>query len=250
MIFGSFDEIPPAEALTVVSAETGVFTVTAPGSRDSLVYLEAGYLVAMTAESEPIQDSLRLRASFSHLLSLREGEFDFRRSALLGVDRNFHLPLGQLITSSLAFATEISGDSVELSSADACFELDRRLDLWLGDELQLFWERAEPLLRGGCNAVELAEMAGIPVDRARWYLHKLRLAGLIRPRRLVGEQFPTPRWRRKSKPAVAPSLSTTPEPELASAVENSIPALREVKLATPSRPLLLRLIQGLTTLFR
>lgn len=245
-IFGTFDEISPPEALTAAGRGTGVFIAHVPPAHHYEIFLRAGSITGFREDGVLLDDIMRLHDRFTDLLLMRVGDFEFRRLPSVRVEGPFHVPLEQMVVTGMACAEELNLAPELLPSSETVFEWVEHNDVWLGDELQLFWERSEHALRNGASAEVLAEMANTSTSKAQWYLYKLRLAGLVRPRRLQRAVAPAAGG---AKPTADFSL-LAPIPALAQAPDLAPKPLAAVHLAAPERPFLRRLMDGLASLLR
>lgn len=248
-IFGTFDEISPPEALTATGRGTGVFIAHVPPAHHYEIFLRAGSITGFREDGVLLDDIMRLHDRFTDLLLMRVGDFEFRRLPSVRVEGSFHVPLEQMVVTGLACAEELNTAPELLPSPETVFEWVGHKEVWLGDELQLFWERSEHALRNGSTAEILAELANTSTSKAQWYLYKLRLAGLVRPRRL---QRGVPPPMRPAKPVVESSTASSDLKDdlLPTPVSPAIKPLAEVQIAAPERPLLRRLMDGLASFLR
>lgn len=240
-IFGSFDELTPAEALTVVGKATGTLFIRTGDLGAMELHVRSGRVVGLTVCGRSVADTLELQGVVTDLVRRREGIFEFRRRSLegqLGTVPTFDVPLAQLVMNGLGFTEEIGAFQDTLPSPKTVFELHRAPTIWLGDQLQPFFERVEAALRDGASAEELAIITRVSTDEARWFLYKLRLAGVIKAHRCAA----APTLRKRLAPA------TTPEAETSSWSRDA--DLRHVQVARPARAFLARLLTGLTSLLR
>lgn len=242
-IFGTFDEIPPQEALTAVAARTGIFAVRLGAGPEFALHLHGHHLTSFRENSRELDDVLVIRDRFAALMTTRQGAFHFQRTGPAGIRQQVNLPLTQLVASAMNAAHERRAAEEELPSEHTRFVLVEEKaapSLWLGEELELFWERARDHLAAGTCAAHLANSTGLTVLQTRWLLYRLRLAGLIRSRRLNDQRPPSefglagPRAT-----SLAPAAPATPLPG----------DLSSVRLAPPNRPFLQRLLSGITRFF-
>lgn len=245
-IFGSFEEIPPAEALSATGASMGIFTVRRPPHQHE-VLLRGGMVVGWRENGQLLADVMQLHARIAELVGARDGTFQFRRLSAEQVRGPFEIPLQQILASGLAHQEDV-GSAEQLPSPRTVFERVEHRDMWLGDELQLFWERAEVRLRAGSHAEGLAALTGTSVSKAQQYLHRLRLAGMVRVRRLPTDGVA--RWQSEELPplpalAVKPAAAAPRRPDPFAQAD-----LTGVRPALPSKPLVQRLMDGLARWFR
>lgn len=234
-IFGTFEEIPPQEALTTISNRTGIFTARLLAGIVFELDVEAGTLLGFTQNGQPLPDVLSVRDRFAQLLSARKGEFDFRRSAHLPSRRRFHLPIDQLVVSAMAYSQDLRQAGAELPSEYTRFVSTGREELWLGEDLAQFWEKARPFFKAGASAQDLSRWTALALPQVQWFLYRLRTAGLIRPRRSAG-----PMQEPEALLPLSVSTSARPSPP---------PDLRRLKIDRPPARLLHRLMRGLASVF-
>lgn len=237
-IFGNLAEFPPHEVLSLVGARRGILAIRQPGRTIDL-HLAEKSLHHFYENGLRVTDVLTLTDRFGRLLQSRAGEFWFMagQGEAAGPLR---LPVAQLIASTLRSLDERSAVLAELPSPHTIMVANGQTDLHFSEELQLYWERAQPHLRLGASALQLAGCTGITTDQSRWLLHRLRLAGAVRLRR-AGE---------KTQFGISPSEADRRAPVGVSATAPDSGDLRGVSLGAPARGLLQRLITGFNGLFR
>ncbi|MBS0657540.1 MAG: hypothetical protein JSR82_04740 [Verrucomicrobia bacterium] len=191
-------------------------------------------------DGQLVEDIMQLHAHFAELVSVRDGTFQFRRAPAEQVSGPFEVPLRHILASGLAHQEEMSQS--ELPGPLTVFERIEHRDAWLGEELQVFWERAETRLRHGASAASLVEVTGASVGKAQQYLQRLRLVGMVRVRRLAPGTPARPR-----PPEARASWEATPHPEGDSISRADLTGIRPV---VPSKPLVRRLMDGLARWFR
>ncbi|MBS0658536.1 MAG: DUF4388 domain-containing protein [Verrucomicrobia bacterium] len=240
-IFGDFSEIPPPEVLTAVGRRTGVLAAQVAGQALE-VQLKNGFVLNFLADGLRTSDVLALSSRFGRLLEAKSGPFEFHPLEQRG-EAQFYAPIDQLVASTLRSLSERDLAAAELPSALTVFVVTGRDGLHLPEDLQLFWERAYVHLQLGAAPLQLSGSTGVTALEARWHLHRLRLAGLVRPRR-ADERTDFGR-RLSESDALAPIAVTA-------GTEASGPGaeLGRVRLQQPPRSLLGRMMDGLSRLFR
>lgn len=236
-IFGDLSKMPAHEVLPLIGARRGVLAIRQPGRAINL-QLEKRHLVNYFENDMRVDDVLTLRDRFGRMLESHAGDFEFLPNAS-PAPAHLHLPVDQLIASTLQGLVEREAAMALLPSAHTVMVATGLLDLHLPDDLQIYWERALPHLRLGASALQLAGCTGVTACQSRWHLHRLRLAGLVRVRRATEKtEFGL---RLTEADAVAPLVAT--------AIGSESEDLRNVRLAPPSHSILHRLLAGFAKLF-
>lgn len=210
MIFGTFQDIPVPDILSLVGRQTGRFQVSGhPSLGRADMFFSEGHLLALCVHGRWVPEVLQVRDSVIELLMRQEGEFLFERGELPACGTLYRLAVEHLLLASMAAIDEIESFRMELPNAQTYFRLIQQNVGWLDADLALFWEVAGGALQIGTNAISLAAMVGMSVDRVCLYLYKLRLAGWIVPMR-PGTRVLNP-W--PATPGLSPEL-----PKLADSV--------------------------------
>lgn len=236
-IFGDLSEMPAHEVLPFVGARCGVLAIRQPGRTIDL-QLEKRHLVNYFENDLRVDDVLTLRDRFGRMLESHAGDFEFLPHAS-PAPAHLHLPVDQLIASTLQGLMERESAKPHLPSAHTIMVATGLLDLHLPEDLQIYWERALPHLRLGASALQLAGCTGITACQSRWHLHRLRLAGLVRVRRAT----------EKTQFGLRLSEADTMAPLAATAIGTESVGLQNVRVAPPSPSVLHRLLAGFTKLF-
>lgn len=220
-IFGNFHDFPPYEALMAVCKRTGTFVARLP-ARTVEIQLQAGRLVDFSENGAPVRDVLALSDRFHLMLEQREGEFEFFSREATGPRPYAAHPLQQIVSNAMGACVRMQNTEEDLPSEQTRFLPTGLQDVWLEEDLQLFWERAEPYFATGASALQLSGCTGVTARRAQWFLHRLRLAGLVRPRRAAeATDFGLP--IRVQKPMELPAA--LPEAGLQARIERPAPSL-------------------------
>ena len=95
-------------------------------------------------------------------------------------------PIERVLLSVTTVHDEIASYNGLLPDPRTRFQV-AALEVWLEEPLYSFWERAKPLLQAGASAEDLASRLRLPLDKVRYYLHRLRLAGKVAPVRAYEE---------------------------------------------------------------
>lgn len=235
-IFGNFQDFPPSEALLAVAQRTGTFLARLP-ARTVGLQLHGGRLLGYSENGSPVRDPLALTERFQFLLEQREGEFEFLPQTAAGPRRYIAPPLDQLISNALGASMNMNLTDEDLPSEQTRFLPTGCEDVWLEEDLQIFWERAERYFRDGASALQLSGCTGVTVRKARWFLLRLRAAGLVRPRRASeATEFSLPTRVQKAM-------------ELPPATSAAQADLSRIEVARPAQGLIRKLAHGLSALF-
>ena len=254
-IFGNFQDLSPAEAFTVAARSAGVLRLAIPELGEFAFEVALGRITGVTWQTRSVTDLFELQGLAGDLLSRRSGTFEFQRRPAGGSPHPLvDVPVAQFVANGLARAASLRSVAGVVPSVKTVFLLLRDPAVWLGDELQVFYERARSELLVGASAEQLAHSLHVTTTDAAWHLHRLRLAGVVQPRRQEDAAPPAslsaptqPRRTRRFDPASIRAVRVAP-PRLRSAGEGAaseIIDLRDVRTARPERSLLQRLTFGL-----
>ncbi|HSI83494.1 MAG: hypothetical protein ACAI35_25415 [Candidatus Methylacidiphilales bacterium] len=119
---------------------------------------------------------------------------------------DFLLPVDQLVASVMTVISELESLRCHFPSEKTVFISPSRSEIWLGDELNQFYEQCHTLLARGASGEELAAHTGMSLDRVLLNLHRLRSSSLITPCRAVTSALQT----RAGEPRTRLSLFKTP----------------------------------------
>lgn len=166
----------------LVAKRSGTFVARMP-ARTVEIQLRSGNLVDYTENGTSVRDVLALSDRFQNFLEQRTGGFEFFQAEGAAPHTQVAQQLAQLVSNAMGQAQDILQADAHLPSAQTRFLLTGKEGIWLQEDLQIFWERAEPHLRQAASALQLSGCTGVNVRKAQWFLYRLRLAGLVRPRR-------------------------------------------------------------------
>lgn len=184
-LFGSLQDLPLAELLPILRGRTGVLEVLLPARPKVGVALREGRIQEVR-EGKRVLDPLEARALLMELLDHREGSFEFQPGP---VERGLDWPVERFLLLSVTVADEIQGYRDALPHPRTRFALKRgvREDL-LDEPLLSFWRRAKEHLETPTSVEDLARLLHLPQDQTAYYLHKLRLLGLVEVGRALERQ--------------------------------------------------------------
>ncbi len=181
-LFGSLREMTLAELLPLLARKTGVLEVILPGRPKVGISFKDGHIQEVR-EGKRSLDPLEARALLMELLYLKEGSFEFHPGP---VQKGFNWRVEGFLLLTATLMDELSGRKEELPHPKTRFTLKAGVGENLLDEpLLSFWNKAKTLLKGPQSVETLAENLNLPPDHVAYYLHKLRLLGLVEPYRAV-----------------------------------------------------------------
>ncbi len=181
-LFGNLRDLPLPELLSLLARREGYLDLILPQSRLSLGL--AGGRLQEVLEGGRRLDPLEARARMVELMNAREGAFEFHPGP---VPRGLDWPVERLLMATITLVDELSAYHEALPDPRTRFRLKPGMDPLLDEPLFSFWQRAKPLLERGINAQILAQSLHLPLDQVRYYLHKLRLLGLVEVVRALEE---------------------------------------------------------------
>lgn len=170
--------MPLTDLLPMLGRRSGVLEIWDDGKNASL-WLETGVLRGAWVNQQNL-DAAGVRLLITDLMKNTTGNFEFTmgkpaQPCIHPLDWS----LEQILSNSV-LKDEAVSFTQELPDAETQFQAIA-LDLWLEEPLFGFWQRAKPLLASGASASQIAQRLGLPLDKTRLYLHKLRLAGRVSP---------------------------------------------------------------------
>ena len=257
-IFGDLSEMSLAELLPVLSRGTGQFIVwSEAGQRHYDLHIRDGVLISISINSECTQDIFQVRNQVVELVTLRRGEFEFRKTTPAALRSDFALSLEVLVLLGVAAANEIDSFRPHFPSPETIFVAQANDQVWLKTDLQEFWDSARSLLEVGASATQISNATGVFLDQVLFFLYQLRATGLVVPVRAFDARrprFPLPHGVSRPVPNTPPRLighyvepEITLNPDLAISEKGG--SLKKVRIARMERGLLSRMLNGLQVMF-
>lgn len=191
-IFGSLTDIPFADLLSLLSGRSGALDILRPGRASLTLVLDRGTLQEVREGGRPM-DPLEARARIQELLRPQVGSFEFTPEVhRIGPPLNW--PVERLLLLAATIEDERASYAHELPDPRTRFALKGPPPL-LEEPLASFLERALSHLQAGASGEELARAFNLPEEQVLYYLHKLRLLGVVEPVRA---------WREAGEAAAKP----------------------------------------------
>jgi hypothetical protein len=181
-IFGSLDELPIPEILSMLGQRSGHLKVwDLPDDKRCDLYIDKGKLKALRINGRKVQEVFEVREEMVSLLSTTRGSFEFDRCAPKALQQGLNVSIQQLLLSAATAIDEIAAYRNNFADPRTRFQMLTSFDTWTDQELAHFWERAESTLMEGASAQELADMLAISLEQVQLTLYKLRSLGIIEP---------------------------------------------------------------------
>lgn len=181
-IFGSLDELPIPEILSMLGQRSGHLKVwDLPDDKRCDLYIDKGRLKALRVNGRKVQEVFEVREEMVSLLSTKRGSFEFDRCAPEALQQGLNASIQQLLLSAATAIDEIAAYRNNFADPRTRFQMLTSFDTWTDQELAHFWERAESTLIEGASAQELADMLAINLEQVQLILYKLRSLGVIEP---------------------------------------------------------------------
>ena len=186
-IFGDFQDMPLVDLLSMLGRRSGLLDVWDVGGKRNryILALDRGNLLWVKDEGGYL-DPLKARSTLLELASAGRGAFEFTPVEPPKGSPLLNWPIERVLLSVTTVHDELASYNSLLPDPRTRFQV-AALEVWLEEPLYSFWERAKPLLQAGASAEDLASRLRLPLDEARYYLHKLRLAGKVAPVRAYEE---------------------------------------------------------------
>ena len=151
--------------------------------KSSLHLVIRGRRIICAREDHRILSESQLEELLFDFLDEKQGEFTFHKSENPSFLRNgINLPLDELILKLITLRDELDNVRAELPLPDTVFALANVAVAYSEPDLAEFLDRAWPHLTEGASARSLARALGLPLERVRYLLYKLRTLGAIQPK--------------------------------------------------------------------
>jgi len=186
-IYGNLGDLPLPDILNMLARRSGLLEVAeGDGRRNDAsyrLYLDRDRLRGLFVNGREFSDPFLVADAFRVLLNLEPGTFEFTILEESELQGTLALPVKQLILSSATVIDELNAYRARFPHPTIIFQSDVPVLEHLPGDLELFWMRAEPHLKTGMSAEELARELQLSVEQVQLHLYKLRTAGTIVPRR-------------------------------------------------------------------
>ncbi len=179
-IFGNLRDIGLLDLLPLLAHQTGRLVLIR--KKGNLELYVQGRRVVCAEEERRVLSPGQLEERLFEILEGGEGSFEFfpgeaprhRRGCL-------NLPVDELVLKLVTLKDELESVREQLPMPDTVFTLGNVALAYSDPALAEFLDRAWPHLSEGSSARRLAPLVGLPTDRVRYLLHKLRTLGAVRP---------------------------------------------------------------------
>ncbi len=184
-IFGTLEEMPLPELLTMLGRRTGKLQLTElPKKQNYQLFLNKATLKAISVDNQILANEMLARQAMVELLSFEQGIFEFKRLPEDQLEQNLNIPIDKLLLQTTVEIDEMKVQSERLPDAKTRFKRAGQVDIWVDDALYNFWQNCSALLDKGCSAEEIATNLSLNIEVVRYNLYKLRSLGKISPVRV------------------------------------------------------------------
>ncbi len=187
-IFGALNELPLPEILTMLGRRSGKLKLwnLESGHRYEL-HMHEAKLKALFVDQQSIDDIMFVRESMIELIDAEQGSFEFEREPPDSLTQHLDIPVEQLLLSTATAIDELKAYRQRFADKRTRFRSVGPVDVWLDDNLYMFWQYSSHLLEQGCSAEEVAEHLDMHLEQVQLNLYKLRSLGKIAPVRAYQE---------------------------------------------------------------
>ncbi len=179
-IFGNLRDIGLIDLLPLLSHQNGRLALIRKDGTLEL-YIQRRRVVCAEEERRVLSPG-QLEERLFEVLEGSEGSFEFFPGEAPRHQRGcLNLPVDELVLKLVTLKDEVESVREQLPMPDTVFTLGN-VALAYGDPvLAEFLDRAWPHLSEGASARRLAALVGLPTDRVRYLLYKLRTLGAVQP---------------------------------------------------------------------
>ncbi len=201
-IFGTLEEMPLPELLTMLGKRTGKLKLTKlPQQQNYDLYLDKAKLKALHINGQGLANNLLVHEAIIKLLGFEQGIFEFQRLTQGQLEQSLDIAIDKLLLQTATEIDEIEAHRERFPDPKTRFKSSGQVDIWIDNDLYTFWQSCSSLLNKGCSTEDIAQHLSLDMELVQLNLYKLRSLGKIAPLRAF-EQGSTP-----SKPKKDTSLS-------------------------------------------
>ena len=203
-IFGTLEEMPLPEILTMLGGRTGKLLLSKlPREQTCDLYLDKSKLKALHLNGKSITREEVVSKVMLKVFTVEQGIFEFKRLSPDQLEQTLNMPIDKLL---LQTATNIDEKQYNERFPDSQtrFKSAGHVDIWLDNALYNFWQDSSSLLSKGCSAQEIAEHLSLDVQIVQQNLYKLRSLGKIAPLRAFQQDAISSQIKSGTTPEVAP----------------------------------------------
>ncbi len=192
-IFGTLEEMPLPELLTMLGKRTGKLKLTKlPEEQNYDLYLDKAKLKATYINEQELTTDLSVYEAMIKLFGFEKGIFEFQRLPQTQLKQNLDIPIDKLLLQTATAIDEMHVHSKHFPAPKTRFKSSGQVDIWLDDALYNFWQNCASLLGAGCNTEEIAKDLSLDIVHVQHNLYKLRSLGKIVPLRAFEQEHSTP----------------------------------------------------------
>ncbi len=179
-IFGNLRDIGLIDLLPLLSHQDGrLVLIHKEGNLE--LYIQHRRVVCAEEERRVLSPG-QLEERLFEFLERGEGSFEFFRGEAPRHQRGcLNLPVDELVLKLVTLKDELESVREQLPMPDTVFTLGNVALAYSDPVLAEFLDRAWPYLSEGASARRLAPLVGLPTDRVRYLLYKLRSLGAVQP---------------------------------------------------------------------
>jgi len=192
-IFGNLNDMGLLDLIPLLSHQNGrLVLIRKDGNLD--IYF-SGRRIICAQEDRRVLSPSQLEERLFALIEKAEGGFEFFRDEQPRHQRGcLNIPVDELMLKLVTLKDELESVRANLPLPDTVFTLGNAALAYSEPELAEFLDRAWPYLTEGASARTLSRSLGLPLERVRYVLYKLRTLGAIQPK----AQKSTPTRERRS----------------------------------------------------
>lgn len=200
-IFGDLLELQLPELLNLVGRRTGKLELLEVGKFKRVeLHISSQYLKGIVISDELLDDALLVRDKLASVMNETSGTFEFHKVPEIALRGSLSISIPQLLLSIASTSDEIDAYRKSFSHPNTIYKCLTPCDVWLDEDLYLFFEKAQPFLNSGVDAQVLVDKLGLSLDQVQLYLYKLRSVGKVSPIRAFEVELAKTSTHRQERP--------------------------------------------------
>ena len=181
-IFGTLEEMPLPEILTMLGSRTGKLHLSQlPRKQSYDLYLDKTHLKAFHNNGKALVTDLLVREAMLKISSCEQGTFDFERLSPDKLKQNLNIPITKLLLQIATAIDEIRVHRNHFADSRIKFKSVDSVDIGFDNTLYDFWQSSISLLKKGASAKEIAQCLSLDIELVQYNLYKLRSLGKVFP---------------------------------------------------------------------
>lgn len=181
-IFGDLLELQLPELLNLVGRRTGKLELLEVGKFKRVeLHISTQCLKGIVIGDELLDDALLVRDKLASVMNETSGTFEFHKVPEIALRGSLSISIPQLLLSIASTIDEIDAYRKSFSHPNTIYKCLTPCEVWLDEDLYLFFEKAQPYLNSGVDAQVLANKLDLSLDQIQLYLYKLRSVGKVSP---------------------------------------------------------------------